>query len=86
MVVIPATWEAQIGRIVVKVQARTGKQLRDSISKNNQSKMDWRCGSSGRAPALQVQSPEFKFTHTHTHTQTKPSFLEHFKVLPGPPL
>jgi hypothetical protein len=22
--------------------------------------MDWRCGSSGRAPALQAQSPEFK--------------------------
>jgi hypothetical protein len=22
--------------------------------------MDWRCSSSGRAPALQVQSPEFK--------------------------
>jgi hypothetical protein len=22
--------------------------------------MDWRCGSSGRVPALQVQSPEFK--------------------------
>jgi hypothetical protein len=22
--------------------------------------MDWRCGSSNRVPALQVQSPEFK--------------------------
>jgi hypothetical protein len=22
--------------------------------------MDWRCGSSSRVPALQVQSPEFK--------------------------
>jgi hypothetical protein len=22
--------------------------------------LDWRCGSSGRAPALQVPSPEFK--------------------------
>jgi hypothetical protein len=28
---------------------------------NNQSKMDWRCGSSSRVPALQVRSPEFKF-------------------------
>jgi hypothetical protein len=27
---------------------------------NNQSKMDWRCGSRGRVPALQVPSPEFK--------------------------
>jgi hypothetical protein len=27
---------------------------------NNQSKMDWRCGPSGRAPALQVWNPEFK--------------------------
>jgi hypothetical protein len=25
-----------------------------------QSKMDWKCDLSGRAPALQVQSPEFK--------------------------
>jgi hypothetical protein len=29
----------------------------DLISKNNQSKMDWRHGSSCRAPALQAQSP-----------------------------
>jgi hypothetical protein len=27
---------------------------------NNQSKMDWRSGSSGRVPALWVRSPEFK--------------------------
>jgi hypothetical protein len=26
----------------------------------NQSKMEWRCGSNRRVPALQVQSPEFK--------------------------
>jgi hypothetical protein len=30
----------------------------DSISKNNQSKMDWMCGSSSRVPALQIWSPE----------------------------
>jgi hypothetical protein len=29
-------------------------------SLNNQSKMDWRCGSSGRVPAWQVQSPEIQ--------------------------
>jgi hypothetical protein len=34
--------------------------LQDSISKNNQSKMDWRYGPSNRVLALQVQSPEFK--------------------------
>jgi hypothetical protein len=27
---------------------------------NTQNKMDRRCGSSSRVPALQVQSPEFK--------------------------
>jgi hypothetical protein len=42
-----------------------GGQFRQAVCeipspKNNQSKMDWRYGSSGRTPALQVQSPEFK--------------------------
>jgi hypothetical protein len=32
----------------------------DPHLQNKQSKMDWRSGSSGRGPALQVQSPEFK--------------------------
>jgi hypothetical protein len=32
----------------------------DPHLQNNQSKMNWRCGSSGGAPSLQVQSPEFK--------------------------
>jgi hypothetical protein len=27
---------------------------------NNQRKMDWRCDSNSRVPALQVQSPEIK--------------------------
>jgi hypothetical protein len=34
--------------------------LKDTHLQNNQSKIDWRCGSTGRAPALQVQSPELK--------------------------
>jgi hypothetical protein len=38
--------------------------LQDPYFQNNQSKMDWRCGSRGRAPALQTQSPDFK-TQTH---------------------
>jgi hypothetical protein len=43
--------------------------LKDSHLQNNQSKMDWRCCSSSRAPTLQAQSPEFK----HQFHQTKPS-------------
>jgi hypothetical protein len=35
---------------------------------NNHSKMDWRCGSSSSAPALHLQSPEFK----HQSYQKKP--------------
>jgi hypothetical protein len=33
--------------------------------------MDWRGGSSGRAPALHMQSPEFKPLNSHTHTHTQ---------------
>jgi hypothetical protein len=32
----------------------------DPYLQNNQNKMDWRSGSSRRAPALQVQNTEFK--------------------------
>jgi hypothetical protein len=32
----------------------------DPISKNNKSKMDWRCDASSKVPILQAQSPEFK--------------------------
>jgi hypothetical protein len=35
--------------------------------------MDWMCGSSNRAPALQVQSPEFK---NPSPTQKKKNALE----------
>jgi hypothetical protein len=31
-----------------------------TLSQNNQSKKGWRCGSSARVPAEQMQSPEFK--------------------------
>jgi hypothetical protein len=30
------------------------------ISKITRAKWDWKCGSSGRVPALQMRSPEFK--------------------------
>jgi hypothetical protein len=36
------------------------KKKRDPHLQNNQIKMDWRCGLSGKASALPVWSPEFK--------------------------
>jgi hypothetical protein len=51
MPVILVTWEAEIGKIAVWGHARPHVT---PFSKNNQSKMDWRCGSSDRSPALQV--------------------------------
>jgi hypothetical protein len=44
MLVILAIWEAEIRRIKVG----------DQTLSPNQSKMSWRYGSSGRAPALQA--------------------------------
>jgi hypothetical protein len=41
--IILATWEAEIGRIVVWGQL--GKQFTRSHLQINQSKMDWSCGS-----------------------------------------
>jgi hypothetical protein len=51
--VILATWEAENGR-GSWFKASLGKQFARPHLQNNQSKMDWRCGSSGKAPALQV--------------------------------
>jgi hypothetical protein len=65
--VILATWKAEIGRIMVWGQP--GQILfKTPLSKNNQVKMDWRCGSSSRMPALQTQSPEFK---SQSHAKNK---------------
>jgi hypothetical protein len=47
---ILATWEAEIGRITVRGQPR--QIVQEAHLQNNQSKMDWRRGSSSRAPAL----------------------------------
>jgi hypothetical protein len=44
MSVILATWEAEIKRIIV--QGQPGKQISIPHLQNNQSKMDWRYGSS----------------------------------------
>jgi hypothetical protein len=58
MPVILAAWEAGIRRMAVPGQQ--GQIVYEAHFQNNQSKMDWRCGSRSRALALQVQSPEFK--------------------------
>jgi hypothetical protein len=56
--VLLGTWEAEIR---IMVWAQPGKIVQEiPISKNKQSKMDWRSDSSGRAPALQIWSLEFK--------------------------
>jgi hypothetical protein len=48
--VILATWEAEIGKTMVQGQPR--KIIWETPHlQNNQSKMDWRCGSNGRASA-----------------------------------
>jgi hypothetical protein len=57
--VILATGEAKIRRIMV--QGQIGQIVHKTpTGKVTTAKMDWRCGSSDRAPALQVQSPYFK--------------------------
>jgi hypothetical protein len=51
MSVILATWEAEIRTTVA---SQPGQIVHDTPHlQNNQSKMDWRCGSSSRVPDLQ---------------------------------
>jgi hypothetical protein len=47
-----------------------------------QSKMDWKCDLSGRAPALQVQSPEFKL-HLTGEKKTKKNVSTQIIRAPG---
>jgi hypothetical protein len=55
--VLPATVRSINRRI--KVQVSLGKKW-DPILKTTKEEKGWRCGSSGRAPALHTPSPEFK--------------------------
>jgi hypothetical protein len=54
--VILPSWEAEIG--IIEVWGQPGQIVRLHLQ-NNHSKMNWRCDSSGRAPAYQMWSPEF---------------------------
>jgi hypothetical protein len=55
MPIILATWEAQISR--TEVGGQTGQTVPKTPSpKNNQSKMDWRYGSSCRASVLKAEA------------------------------
>jgi hypothetical protein len=58
MTVILASWEAETGKITV--QGQSGQIVLETSPPNNHSKMDWRCGSSSRVPALQVQKPKLR--------------------------
>jgi hypothetical protein len=55
--VILASWESEIGRIMIQGQLRQiVHETPPANLQNNQSKMDWRCGSSGRMPTLQCKA------------------------------
>jgi hypothetical protein len=41
--------------------------------------MDWKCGSSGRKPALQARSPEFKLQSHKKKKERKKKKLPPFK-------
>jgi hypothetical protein len=60
MPVILATWKAEIWPITHSKRAQTNSSYRPHLSKNTQSKMDWRCVSIGKELALQVRGLEFK--------------------------
>jgi hypothetical protein len=57
------TWEAEIGRIQAQGQPRQIVPETPHLQ-NNHSKMDWRCGSRGRVPALQVLGSNSSPTET----------------------
>jgi hypothetical protein len=67
MPVILVTWEAEIRRIAVG--DNPGQILCEILSPGNYSKMDWTCGSSGRAPPLQARRPVFKPQYHKTNKQ-----------------
>jgi hypothetical protein len=84
--VILATWEAKIWRIAVPGQ--TQQIVRNSISRNNQSKIDCRYYLSGRAPALQRYAlpPQKPWVHTPVPPKKKKRKKEKIKKITSQPL
>jgi hypothetical protein len=68
MPVILAIWEDKIRRI--RLRPARANSLRDPLLQNNDSKMDSKCGSSGKVLALQVRSSECK-PQNHKNKQNK---------------
>jgi hypothetical protein len=68
LVILP-TWKTEIRRITFKTSP--GKYFPRLHLQYNQSKMDWRCESSGREPDLKVGSPKFKLQFHQKQTKTK---------------
>jgi hypothetical protein len=67
---ILVAWETEIWMITVQGQPqKIVCEMPPTHLQNNQTKTDWRCGSSSRAPALQVQSLEFKPQSPLPHIQ-----------------
>jgi hypothetical protein len=67
--IILATWEAEIRRI--EVQGPPRKYFMRPHVQHNQSKINWRYGSSYRMPALQVQSLSSNPSSTQKKKATK---------------
>jgi hypothetical protein len=77
---IPTTSETETGRI--SVQEQQGQIFRKTlICKITRAKMDQGCGSKGRAPALQAQSPEFKH-QSHPKKKKKKKELPYDPAIP----
>jgi hypothetical protein len=59
MSVVLVTWEVEIRKMMVRDQPRLMVHEIPHLQ-NNQSKINWTCDSSSRAPVLPSRSPEFK--------------------------
>jgi hypothetical protein len=59
--------------------------LQDPHLQNNQSKTDWRHGSSSRKPALQAQSPELNPSPTKKNKKKKKKKPTENRRFPRPP-
>jgi hypothetical protein len=68
-------WEAWKGRSWVKASTGQGKK------KNSNVKNDWRCGSSGRVPALhEAQSSNHSTAKIKRKYHSKPNMVVHYCI------